>query len=100
MIHYSCDRCHRKIDAQEIRYSVRVQIQAAINPSEPEMDDDRDHLIELQGILDQLEDADYQEISQTAYQRFHYDLCTECHRQFVKNPLATDSNANLEFSDN
>lgn len=100
MIHYSCDRCHRKIDAQEIRFSVRIQVQAALDPSESEMDDDRDHLVELQGILDQLEDADYEEISQTAYQRCDYDLCTECHRQFVKNPLSADSNANLEFSDN
>lgn len=100
MIHYSCDRCHRKIDAQEIRYSVRIQIQAALDPDEPDMDDDRDHLVELKGILDQLEDADYEEISQTAYQRCHYDLCTECHRQFVKNPLSMDSSANLEFSDN
>jgi hypothetical protein len=100
MIQYSCDRCHRKIDAQEIRFSVGIQIQAALDPNEPEMDDDRDHLVELQGILNQMEDADYEEISQAAFHRCHYDLCSDCHRQFVKNPLATDTNANLEFSDN
>ena len=100
MIQYICDRCHCKIDAQEIRFSVDIQIQAAVDPNEPEMEDDRDHLVELQGILNQMEDADYEEISQAAFQRSHYDLCSECHRQFVKNPLAADTNANLEFSDN
>ena len=100
MIQYICDRCHRKIEAQELRFSVRIQIQAALDPNEAEMDEDRDHLVELQGILNEMEDADYEEISQTAFQQCNYDLCSDCHRQFVKNPLATDAGANLEFSDN
>lgn len=101
MIHYSCDRCRRSIDPEhEIRYSVQIEIQAAMDPLENEMEDDRDHLGELQDILDQLDDHEFEELSQSAYQRRRYDLCPDCHRQYVSNPLLMEAAAKLEFSDN
>jgi hypothetical protein len=101
VIHYSCDRCQRKIDVEhDVRYSVSIEVQAAIEPLDTEVDDDRDHLLELQKILEEMSDAERKEVSQNAYQIRRYDLCPECHRQFMKNPLAVESASSLQFSEN
>ena len=101
MIHYSCDRCKSSIQSdEEIRYSVSIEIQVALDGSEFELDDDRDHLNELQEILDRLDDDEKAEVSQFAYQRRKFDLCSNCHREYVKNPLSLDMTAKLGFSEN
>jgi hypothetical protein len=101
VIHYSCDRCQRIINVEhDVRYSVSIEVQAAIEPLDTDVDEDRDHLLELQNILEKMSDAEREEISQNAYQHHSYDLCSDCHRQFVKNPLAVDTAGKLQFSDN
>lgn len=100
MIHYSCDRCKRAIHPdEELRYSVSIQIQVALDSSEFD-DDERDHLNELHEILERLDDSDRLEISESAYQQRRFDLCATCHREYVKNPLAIDTFSQLGFSNN
>ena len=101
MIHYTCDRCQREIDTpQQIRYVVQVEVQAAIDSTAAEFDDDVDHLSELNQLLqDMSEHEDVGEACETTH-REHYDLCPECHRQFVKNPLGRDTFLALGFSNN
>ena len=101
MIHYSCDRCRRSLHMdEEIRYSVSIEIQVALDSTEFEMGDDRDHLNELQEILERLDETEKEEISRFAYQRRRFDLCSNCHREYLKNPLGMDTTANLGFSEN
>lgn len=101
MIHYSCDRCKRAIEPdEELRYSVSIKIEVALDTTEFETDDDRDHLIELNEILERLDDSEREEISQSAYQRRQFDLCSDCHREYVKNPLSVDAATKLGFSEN
>ena len=60
MIHYSCDRCGRPIDpSEDLRYVVRLEIEAVMEPLDGEVvdDDDRDHLMELHEILDHADDV-------------------------------------------
>ncbi len=59
MIHYSCDRCKRTIDPEvDLRYVVKLETYAAMEPIEvADFEDDRDHLMEVQEILERLEDA-------------------------------------------
>ena len=45
-------------------------------------------------------DSEKEEISRFAYQRRRFDLCSSCHREYVKNPLGMDATANLGFSEN
>ncbi len=98
MIHYSCDRCRRSIQPdEELRFSVNIEIQVCLDSGESDSEDDRDHLQELNEILDRLDDAERAEISQSAYQKRHFDLCCDCHREYVKNPLALDAAAKLGF---
>ena len=102
MIHYSCDRCKRIIKTEEeLRYVVKLEVQAAMEPLEvDEFEDDRDHLLEVQEILERLEDAESEAISDELYQRCRYDLCSECYRDFIKNPVGYEARAQFGFSQN
>jgi hypothetical protein len=102
MIHYSCDRCKRILDSQDdLRYVVRLEIQAVMDPiSEHEADDDRDHLVEIEEILERMDDEDCDSIGDDIYQKRRFDLCPECYRQYVKNPLGREIKASLGFSQN
>ena len=102
MIHYSCDRCKRIIHPEsDLRYVVKLEVQAAMEPLEiDDFDDDRDHLLEVQEILERLEDADSEAISDELYQRRRFDLCPECYRRFIKDPLGHDIRAQFGFSQN
>jgi hypothetical protein len=98
MIHYSCDRCKREIDTEtELRYVVRLEVQAMMEPCEVEVEDDRDHLLEVGEILDRLDDDS---LSDEVYQRRRFDLCPSCYRKYVKNPLGRDVAPQLNFSKN
>ena len=102
MIHYSCDRCKKIIDTEdELRYVVRIEIQASIDTGD--LDDpegDRDHLHEIDEFLKRNDDEDGEDICEDIYQQHRYDLCSECYDHFVRNPLAADSQIQVEFSEN
>ncbi len=102
MIHYSCDRCKRVLDAQDdLRYVVRLEIQAVMDPiNEMDADDDRDHLLEIEEILERVDDEACDSIGDDIYQKRRFDLCPECYRKFVKNPLGREVKVSLGFSQN
>ncbi|MAT72387.1 MAG: hypothetical protein CMJ58_23025 [Planctomycetaceae bacterium] len=100
MIHYTCDGCGRTIDScNEMRHVVRVEVYAALDPSEDELDDDRDHLQEIQDLLERLDD-DEDSLGQEVYHQQRYDLCGECRRRYVKNPLGRLAPEHFGFSQN
>jgi hypothetical protein len=35
-----------------------------------------------------------------AYKKFRYDLCPECHKKFVRNPLSKEPAQKFDFSEN
>lgn len=102
MIHYSCDSCKRVLDPQnDLRYTVRVEIQAVMDPlNDFESDDDRDHLMEIEEILERVDDEQCESIGADVYQKRRYDLCPECYRKFAQNPLGREAKASLGFSQN
>ena len=102
MIHYSCDRCKRPLDpSEDLRYAVTIEVQAVMDPLDvDEAEDDRDHLLEIQEILERLDDAESEMIGNDIYQKRRHDLCAECYRKFIKNPLGREAPAHLGFSQN
>ncbi len=102
MIHYTCDRCKRQINTDsQTRFIVQIDIQTAASEVEPEFEDDVDHLNELHQILEGMHEpvtATDEEPETSHHGR--YDLCPECHRQFLKNPLGRDAVLALGFSNN
>ena len=102
MLHYSCDRCKRMIDPeQDLRYVVKMEIQAAMDPVDiDDVEDDRDHLLEIQEILERLDDEDSANIGDDVYQKRRYDLCSDCYQKFVRNPIGREAAPHLDFSNN
>jgi hypothetical protein len=77
MIHHSCDLCKRTIDTeQDVRYVVKMEVYAALDPALDETDNDRDGLQEVQ------------------------DLCPECRKKFLKQPLGRAPVKQFDFSQN
>ncbi|MEX2173232.1 MAG: hypothetical protein WD872_02650 [Pirellulaceae bacterium] len=102
MIHYSCDRCQRAIDPEnDLRYVVRMEFEAVMDPlHEHDFADDRDHLLEIDEILERVDAADCPEIGDDVYQKRRYDLCPHCFRKFNQSPVGRDKKASLGFSQN
>ena len=102
MIRYSCDLCKRELDPQnDLRYVVKMEIYAAFDPSAAEADDeDHDHLEEIQDILERLEDTASESIGDDVYQQLRFDLCPECRKRFIRNPLGRKAAKAFGFSAN
>jgi hypothetical protein len=102
MIRYSCDLCKRDLDSEDdLRYVVKVEVYAAFDPTTASEDDnDRDHLQEIQDILECLEDADDDLIGNDVYQQMRFDLCPECRKKFLQNPLGRETAKAFGFSSN
>ena len=102
MIHYTCDRCKRVLDpVEDLRYVVRLEVQAVMDPVDSdEVDDDRDHLLEVHEILERTEDLQGALIGDDIYQRTRYDLCPECYQRFIRNPIGAEPAVQLNFSEN
>jgi hypothetical protein len=99
MIQYSCDLCKRPLDPQDdLRYVVKVEVYAAFDPVE--MDDDTDNLQEIHEILERIEDVASDEIGEDVYQQLRFDLCPECRKKFLKNPLGRKLVEQFDFSQN
>jgi hypothetical protein len=103
MIRYSCDLCKRELDPDgDLRYVVKMEVYAAFDPAagDAEDDDDRNHLQEIQDILERLEDADNDQIGEDVYQQLRFDLCPECRKKFLKSPLGREVVKAFGFSEN
>lgn len=101
MIHYTCDGCHRSLNSEnDLRYVVKMEIYASLDPLVDEPEDDRDHLQEIQDIIERLEDAESDEVGDDVYQQMRFDLCADCRRRFLRNPIGRDLVKQLNFSEN
>jgi DNA-directed RNA polymerase subunit RPC12/RpoP len=102
MIHYSCDRCQRLIETDdEVRYVVRLEVEAKLGDNVfAEQDDDRDHLLEIHEILDRQEDELESLTEDEVYARKRYDLCSDCHAEFLRNPMGREVTKPVDFSQN
>ena len=104
MIRRYCDLCKREINQREQpSYVVRIEVCASFDPTdEVDCDDcaDRNHLEEIQEMLDAIDEEDLAEASQDVYHRMRFDLCSECRRRFLRNPLGRDLLDRSRFSEN
>ena len=102
MIRYICDVCRRELDAKDdLRYVVKMEVYAAFDPMAADDDnDDRNHLQEIQDILERLEDAESDQIGDDVYQQLRFDLCPECRKKFLDNPLGREVVKMFGFSQN
>jgi len=102
MIRYSCDMCHRELDpTDDVRYIIKIDVSAALDPQAcDEPDDDRDHLSEINDLLQHLENSDPEASTEADTQQLHFDLCPDCRRKFLKNLLSNETSTQFDFSEN
>src|SRR3954469_4233407 len=103
MMHISCDICGKKItDGEDHRYVVKIEVFAAHDPAELTEDDlDQDHVEAVSQLLNEMADdvPDPDEVA-PAYKNFRYDLCPDCQKKFVRDPLSKDGVQKFHFSKN
>jgi hypothetical protein len=78
-----------------------MEAYAAIDPlSVQEEDDDRDHLLEIHEILEELAESDDEALGDDVYQKRRYDLCAACYRKFIQDPVGQGQVRQFDFSEN
>ena len=89
MIRYACDRCGAALTANDPRrYVLKMEIYAAAAPLEiTPADLARDHTPEIRRLVEQLAQADPDEIENRTYRVLRFDLCDACRREWLKHPL-------------
>jgi hypothetical protein len=101
MIRYSCDLCGRALEASGLRYVVKVEVFAVLDPAASnDADDDCEHLEEIQEILENLDAAEDDQIGDDVHHRLRFDLCPECRKKFLQNPLGREAAKAFRFSEN
>ena len=77
-----------------------MEVYVAAETADSDEDDDRDHLAELNEILERPNGTDSDEFGEEVYQQLRFDLCPECRKKFVKNPMPREAAAQFDFSEN
>ena len=87
MVHYSCDLCGKDLPAGTPRYTVRIEVYAAVQPdqTDPDLLDKPDQVI--QEMREKMEQMSLKEIEDGNYRIFRYDLCPQCQSRYLTDPL-------------
>lgn len=90
MLHFICDMCGKGLLVEsDVRYEVTIEVKSAYDIMEINKADlkKRNLKKEMKELVDKLKDKDPQEIEDEVYKVFKFDLCRECQKKFIKNPL-------------
>ena len=100
MLHFTCDQCGKELrQGHEQRYVVKIEAYAAEDPRTiTEADLDEDQLESVSQLLSDMEDADA--ALEEPNKQFRYDLCCDCHRRYVQDPLCKETPHKMFFSKN
>ncbi|MCS7238594.1 MAG: hypothetical protein NZ899_10040 [Thermoguttaceae bacterium] len=102
MIRYVCDLCGREIDPEEdSRFVVLIEVRPALRPpTVGNIEEEIDHLEELQRLLENLDDSQLEQPPAEVTRKFRFDLCASCRERFVKEPLGREARKIWQFSKN
>jgi len=99
MLHFTCDLCGRELG--DHRFVARVEVYPAFDPDEIcEEDLDADHLQALSEDIAEMELSGDFEVEDCSPEELRFDLCADCRRRFLKDPLGRDPLRRLDFSEN
>jgi len=102
MQHFSCDSCGKELlPEMDRRFVVKMEVYAANEPTgltDEDLDDD-DHLESLGQLLRDIESGAVAPDFAPDYKQLRLDLCPECHKKFLRDPLNKEV-AKFDFSEN
>lgn len=102
MLHVTCDLCGKQLrPGGDHHYVVKIEAYAARDPAEiTEADLDEDHMEAVSQLLRDLEENQASPDLVEPTKNFRYDLCPECHKKFVRDPLGKENAQKFDFSEN
>jgi hypothetical protein len=101
MVHITCDLCGKQLGAGHAHHVVKIEVFSAHDPAEiTEADLDADHMEEVSQLLEELGDTEDPDELDPVSQQFRYDLCPDCRKRFLRDPLSKEASQKLHFSEN
>ena len=101
MIRVTCDCCGKELPAGENHHVVKVEVFAACDPAVlTDTDLDKDHMEAMGEMLRELDDAGQQAAPEPRTRQFRYDLCSDCRRRYLRDPLGRETSPKFHFSKN
>ena len=101
MLRVMCDCCGREISAGENHHIVKIEVFAPCeNAHLTEADLDKDHMEALGDMLRESEDAGVEPALEPRTRQFRYDLCDDCRKRYVRDPLGREVMPKFHFSKN
>jgi hypothetical protein len=102
MLHITCDLCGKDVlPGDKQRYVVKIEVFAAHDPAEITEDDlDDDHMEAVSEMIREMEENDESEPLPPASKKFRYDLCPDCQKKFLRDPLSKEADQKFDFSEN
>ena len=102
MVHFTCDLCGKDLTASSSpRFVVKIEAYAGFDPNQITEDDlDDDHMEAVAQLLQRDQGLSAEEIEAQERKGFRFDLCTCCHKKFIKDPLGRESALSFDFSKN
>jgi len=99
MLYFSCDLCGCQLN--ETRFVVKMEVFAPFDPEQiDETDLDADHLQAISEELEEMELSGDLELEDYSTRKLRFDLCPECRKRFLRDPLGRDTGRRLYFSEN
>ena len=100
MIHYTCDLCAKEL-GNAARYVVKIEAFAAIDPAELTNEDlEDDHMEAISQEIKEMEENGAEPELTPAAKDFRHDLCGDCYRRFLDDPLGREHSQKVVFSKN
>lgn len=102
MIHVSCDLCGKDLTPEgTARFVVKMEAFAVAPPvtlHEEDLQDD--HVEEMARYLQELEAGAAPPPLPPERKQMRFDLCLDCYRRFLRDPLRREIAVSFHFSDN
>ena len=101
MLHITCDVCGKELRPGEDHYVVKIEVFATLDPTQlTEADLEEDHMEAVSQLIRQMEAGKCpDELSPTSH-HLRYDLCPECRKRYLRDPLSKEAAQKFDFSEN
>jgi hypothetical protein len=99
MIHYTCDRCQRRIETeQETLFQIRIEM-TSVAPPEPALDADEQAAREFMELDETIDEMAHSNQDSEEPEQLSFDLCSDCFTRYCQDPLGLNA-SELGFSKN
>ena len=101
MLRVMCDGCGKELRPGEDHHVLKIEVFATHAPTElTEADLDEDHMEAVSELLRQSEENSEALEVEPARRHLRYDLCGECRKRYLRDPLGREAATKLHFSKN